>query len=107
MTSSLSGLSSYPSRASSGSKPKHLAGLYDRVTSQILGELQAGAIPWTKPWKHQARGSLMPENFATNRPYSGINIPILWAAAIEGGFNRHQWLTFNQALALGGKVRKG
>jgi antirestriction protein ArdC len=49
----------------------------------------------------------LPENFATRRPYSGVNIPILWGAAIQAGYDRHQWLTFKQAKALGAKVRKG
>jgi antirestriction protein ArdC len=107
MTHSIPDASTYPSRTGSGAKPSRLTSLYDQVTSKIVAELEAGAIPWTKPWKHRATGSLMPQNFATGRPYSGINIPILWAAAIEGGFSRHQWVTFKQALALGGKVRKG
>lgn len=39
--------------------------------------------------------------------YSGINILLLWSAAIEQGRPSHRWLTFKQALALGGSVRKG
>ena len=38
---------------------------------------------------------------------SGINILILWGAAIEHGFTGQSWLTFRQALSLGGHVRKG
>jgi antirestriction protein ArdC len=49
----------------------------------------------------------MPKNAATGRRYSGINILILWDAVIEGGFSGQNWLTFRQALALGGHVRKG
>jgi antirestriction factor ArdC-like protein len=39
--------------------------------------------------------------------YSGINIPILWAAAKHAGYVDHAWLTFKQAIELGGCVRKG
>ena len=39
--------------------------------------------------------------------YSGINVLILWLAVIEKGFPSQQWLTFRQALDLGGNVRKG
>ena len=38
---------------------------------------------------------------------SGINILILWGAVISGGFSGQGWLTFRQALSLGGNVRKG
>src|SRR4051812_1631731 len=84
-----------------------LNNLYEQVTSKIVAELEAGAIPWTKPWQHRHTGSVMPQNFATRRPYSGVNIPILWAAAIDGSYDRYQWLTFKQAKALGANVRKG
>jgi antirestriction protein ArdC len=84
-----------------------LKDLYRQVTMQIVAELEAGAVPWTKPWRHTRSGSVMPQNFATGRPYSGINIPILWGAAVAGGYDRHQWLTYKQAQALGGNVRKG
>ena len=49
----------------------------------------------------------MPKNAATGRQYSGINVLILWGAVIEHGFPGQSWLTFRQALALGGNVRKG
>jgi antirestriction protein ArdC len=40
-------------------------------------------------------------------PYQGINILMLWGAAMENGYSAPIWLTFKQALALGGAVRKG
>jgi antirestriction protein ArdC len=49
----------------------------------------------------------MPKNAATSRRYSGINVLILWGAVIERGFTGQSWLTFRQALGLGGNVRKG
>jgi antirestriction protein ArdC len=51
-----------------------------------------------------AKASLtMPKNAATRRQYSGINV----GAVIEHGFSTQNWLTFRQALGLGGNVRKG
>src|SRR3546814_18381228 len=41
------------------------------------------------------------------RCYSGINVLILWGAVVERGFLGQRWLTFRQALGLGGHVRKG
>jgi antirestriction protein ArdC len=49
----------------------------------------------------------MPRNAATLRGYAGINVLILWGAVIEYGFSGQSWLTFRQALGLGGHVRKG
>ena len=49
----------------------------------------------------------MPRNAATGRHYSGINVLILWGAVIQQGFPGQSWLTFRQALSLGGNVRKG
>ena len=49
----------------------------------------------------------MPKNAATSHCYSGINVLILWRAVVERGFSGQRWLTFRQALGLGGHVRKG
>lgn len=49
----------------------------------------------------------LPENAGTGRRYSGINVLILWGAVIRQGFTCQNWLTFRQARALGGSVRKG
>lgn len=49
----------------------------------------------------------LPLNAATGRPYSGVNILLLWFAAIEQGRPSQRWLTYRQALTFGGNVRKG
>jgi antirestriction protein ArdC len=85
-----------------------LANLYAQVTSTIVAELASGAVPWTRPWRNTAPvGSVLPHNAATNRPYSGINIPILWGAALNGGYDRHLWMTYKQATTAGAQVRGG
>lgn len=83
--------------------------LYDEITNKIIAELEAGRVPWVQPWgTAAAKASLaMPKNAATNRQYTGINVLILWGAVIERGFAGQSWLTFRQALSLGGHVRKG
>src|SRR5271155_1902079 len=85
------------------------ASLYDDITDKIIKELEAGRIPWAQPWgSAAARAPLaMPNNAVTQRQYSGINVLILWSAVIEHGFPVQSWLTFRQALSLGGHVRKG
>lgn len=81
--------------------------LYQEVTDRIVAELEAGRVPWVQPWGRAKAGLGLPRNAATSRRYSGINILILWGAVIERGYGRQSWLTFRQALALGGHVRKG
>ena len=49
----------------------------------------------------------MPRNALTQRAYSGANVLLLWSRAQESGFVAPLWLTFKQALELGGNVRKG
>lgn len=105
----------------SGSKPGGDAGkaprtsLYDEVTQRIIAELEGGRFPWVQPWSSAAAGADgtrlfapgLPANALSKRPYSGVNILILWGAALEHGWTSHGWLTFRQALEAGGNVRKG
>src|SRR5579871_2898839 len=83
--------------------------LYDEITAKIIAELDAGRVPWVQPWGTAvAKAPLaMPKNASTGRIYSGINVLILWGSVIEHAFPMQGWLTFRQALSLGGNVRKG
>ena len=89
--------------ASGAGKPN----LYQEVTDRIITELEQGRVPWVQPWGRAKAGLGLPRNAATGRRYSGVNILILWGAVIERGFSSQHWLTFRQALDLGGSVRKG
>lgn len=80
--------------------------LYQEVTDKIIAELEHGRFPWVQPWGRAKSGLELPKNAATGRRYSGVNILILWGAVIEKGFAAQRWLTFRQALDLGGNVRK-
>jgi len=79
------------------------------ITNRIIAELEAGRVPWVQPWgTAAAKASLaMPKNATTQRRYSGVNVLILWGAVVERGFAGQSWLTFRQALSLGGNVRRG
>ncbi|CAN0333646.1 unnamed protein product, partial [Phaeothamnion confervicola] len=85
------------------------ANLYTEITDRIIAELEAGRIPWAQPWGTAAIKAplAMPRNAATQRGYSGINVLILWGAVAKHDFSGQSWLTFRQALGLGGHVRKG
>jgi len=77
-------------------KPR--ASVYDIVTERILAELEKGQVPWRKPWR-----TLPPANLISKKPYRGINTFLLALA----GYGSQYWLTYRQAQALGGNVRKG
>ncbi len=85
------------------------ANLYDEITTRIIAELEAGRLPWIQPWGTAGVSAplAMPKNASTGRAYSGVNILILWGAVVARGFSCQSWLTFRQALSLGGNVRKG
>jgi antirestriction protein ArdC len=76
--------------------------LYHEVSQRILAQLEAGTPPWVREWKAIGRGN-MPMNAVTKRPYSGCNVILLWSRA----YPVQRWLTFKQALDVGGNVRKG
>src|SRR5947207_9640090 len=79
--------------------------LYADVSARIVAELEAGAAPWVKPWS-ATPGANTPCNTVTSRPYSGCNVILLWMAQ-SAGYRTPRFLTFKQALELGGNVRKG
>ena len=82
--------------------------LYDEVTGKIIDQLEAGRLPWVQPWGRVGSPTLsLPRNGITGRRYSGVNILLLWGAVIEHGYPSQGWLTFKQALAAGGCVRRG
>src|SRR5580704_5756182 len=84
-----------------------IADLYQSVTADIIKDLEAGAAPWTKPWKNGNTGGILPMNAPTKRGYNGINIPILWHAQITHGYKTASWMTYKQASELGAQVRGG
>ncbi len=74
------------------------ASVYEIVTTRILAELEQGQVPWRRPWR-----TLPPANLISKKPYRGINVFLLALA----GYGSQYWLTYRQAQALGGNVRKG
>ena len=80
---------------------------YQTVTDSIITALEAGVKPWTCAWLRVPRMSGLPSNYATGVSYSGMNIMLLWCSASKQGFSDSRWMTYKQAQATGGQVRKG
>ncbi len=82
--------------------------IYSRITNRIIADLEQGVRPWLKPWSTgHAAGRITRPLRHNGIPYQGINVVMLWSAATAKGYACPLWLTFKQALEMGGAVRKG
>jgi antirestriction protein ArdC len=82
--------------------------VYAKITNQIVSELEKGVRPWFKPWNAEhAAGRITRPLRANGIPYQGINVLMLWSAAMDKGYAAPIWMTFNQAADLKAHVRKG
>ena len=82
--------------------------VYKKITDQIVTALEQGVRPWHQPWnvEHSA-GRITRPLRGNGVPYQGINVLMLWSAAIEKGYASPIWMTLKQALELKACVRKG
>ena len=69
--------------------------LYAAITDRIIAELENGTVPWRKPWI--SKGGAV--SHVTGKPYSLLNQLLLGKPG--------EYLTFKQAEAEGGHIRKG
>jgi antirestriction protein ArdC len=84
------------------------ADVYQRVTDQIVAELEKGVRPWLKPWNAEHAAGRITRPLRGNLvPYQGINVIMLWSEAVAKGFAAPIWMTFKQAQELQAHVRKG
>ncbi len=74
--------------------------VYQIVTNRVIEMLEAGTVPWHKPW---AAGAEQPINLISKKAYRGVNV---WLLA-SSGFSSPYWVSYKQAQELGGNVKKG
>src|SRR5262249_27696925 len=74
--------------------------VYEIITNRILQQLEAGVVPWQRPWNAAAG---QPRNLLSQKAYRGINV---WMLA-SVGYACPYWLTYKQAQEIGGQVRRG
>lgn len=70
--------------------------VYQMVTDRIIEQLEAGVIPWEKPWTGVQSGAY---NRVSKKPYSIINQMMLKHAG--------EYATFKQWKDAGGTIKKG
>ena len=75
---------------------------YQEITNKVIAALEKGLIPWQSPVGAGKRSFAY--NYVSGKQYRGINFFLLnfMRPHLQGAY-----LTFKQAQALGGKVRKG
>lgn len=77
--------------------------IYDETTEMVIKLLEEGKVMWQCSWKDQE----LPKNFSTNTYYRGWNVFLLNFHSMIKSYPTTEYLTFKQAVALGGKIRKG
>lgn len=77
---------------------------YQAVTDAIIEAIEAGGAKWTRGWIMSAAGNPLR---VTGDNYRGINAFLLSLISGTRGFASPTWMTFKQAIDLGGAVRKG
>jgi len=80
---------------------------YQVITDTILASLEKGVQPWRKGWTALGGALSRPVSGGTGKPYSGVNVLLLWAAQSERGYHSETWHTYKGAEGKGGQVRKG
>ena len=70
--------------------------IYEAITGRFIEQLKRGTVPWQKPW-------FAVQNIVSRKPYRGINALLLGSTDYQSPF----WISFRQALDLGGHVKKG
>ncbi len=82
---------------------------YAEVTAQVVAALEAGTLPWRRPWDQDEAGAgpLAPRNAVSGRHYRGVNVLILGMTGMAFAGSDPRWLTYRQAEAMGWQVRRG
>ena len=76
-----------------------------RLVAELLADMDDGSLPpWRMPW---AKNMFRQANAISKRPYRGINMFLTARKADVANYADHRWLTFKQAQASGGHIRKG
>ncbi len=82
--------------------------VYSRVTAKVIADLEQGVRTWMKPWTaSNTVGRITLPLRHNGVAYRGINVLLLWGEAVANGYASSKWMTYRQAMELGGHVRKG
>lgn len=74
------------------------------VANYFIEELEKGVSPWTQAWD---KAQNEPQNAVTGNFYRSTNFLLLAAVQQKQGYEDNRWITFLQAKALNGNIKKG
>lgn len=78
------------------------------VTDKVIQALETGGLKaWRRPWALVKGERGLPFNYLSGKEYQGVNTLMLMIEGMQKGYSSNAWLTFKQAVELGGNVRKG
>lgn len=80
--------------------------VYERITTEIITAIEAGASDFQMPW-HRSGVAGLPKNASTNARYYGINVLSLWARSALSGYASRCWATYLEWQEIGAQVRQG
>jgi len=78
---------------------------FEEAVTKLINSMEENGQEWVKSWSGTNVG--IPFNESTDKCYRGLNILLLWMQTIDRGYKTNRYMTYKQALALGGKVKKG
>ena len=70
--------------------------VYEIITDRIIKSLEAGEVPWRKPWTTK-----QPANLVSKKPYRGINPFLLMIQKRKSPY----WVSYKQMLDLKGTLK--
>ena len=93
-------------RAGRPQQPADPRSVHEKVADRIIALLDQGGLP---PWEAGFQAAVLGpnRNAVSGAPYRGINFLLTGMTLNQRGYHDPRWLTFNQAKALGGSVKRG
>ena len=76
---------------------------YQRITNFVFEQLEKGNVIWQQGWNSLG----LPKNIVTGRVYQGWNVFLLNFITLYHEFKTPYFLTYVQAMAAGGTIRRG
>jgi antirestriction protein ArdC len=82
--------------------------MYGQVAESLIGLMESGEAPWTKPWIVRGRNDpFAPRNGYYDSAYNGFNSLYLSCVMADRGWSDPRFFTYKNAESLGGQVREG
>jgi len=82
------------------------AQIHDMIAGRMVEALEAGTVPWQKPWTTQAGLSGFPTSLSSREHYRGVNVWTLGLTSLIEGYGSPWWGTYNRIAELSGMEKR-